>query len=143
MTDEKLILEALSWLMAAGDYRNTTAKEIHTKINDRLAEMAGPTVMEVYGENLEQLKPPAGHRFTKEFRARTGGEWYMSVDNGEALQAVNGCECDTVPRLILVKCKRLVFDVVGEWNGTRPINFRALIDHYIVTDILSEPRVEE
>ena len=150
MTDEKLILEALSWLLCTSKM-DKMAREVHAQINKRLMEMAGVTVMEVYGKNLEQMDPPKGWRFTKEFVQPVEGQWCMHPDGFAYIH--HGMNPDG-PRLILVKCKRLVFDIVDE---NRPPRSGELANwkHTVVESdggayspqnaryVLSEPRVEE
>jgi hypothetical protein len=112
-----------------------------------------PTIESVYRKPLDKLKPPKGHRFTGEFILPIGSMlWADPVSLGVSTFEDS---LPNDPRLILVKCKRLVFDVVdenrkatwGEWfmGGMKQHICRAdstgTLD--IVPYILSEPRVEE
>lgn len=120
------------------------------------------TLESVYGDNLRSA--PAGWRFKMEERILAGhrsiiepafriphpDEHWMRPD-GTVSECVGGMD---EPRLILVKCKRLVFDILDENRQARPGEWtqirkggRVLEDApngYCLCDyILSAPRVEE
>ena len=125
-----------------------------------------PTIESVYGKPLSELKPPAGYRFKlahrispegqimniiePSFLPPLKGEWFLTPD-GKAFQC---CMDDKRnPRLILVKCKRLVFDVLDERSAkdgelwASKANPAAIYEYQghgcSFGYILSEPRVEE
>lgn len=162
MNNEKLILQALSWLLFSADSRDTKARELRTEIDNRLAELAGPTVTEVYGKNLEELTPPAGTVWSRD--PKTGNVWFIKANSTLYLDPVSfsahwALEPTDGPRLLLHKCKRLVFDIVDENRQVKPSD--AYYQTYKTLDvyrnissapqdsralaqyILSEPRVED
>jgi hypothetical protein len=111
-----------------------------------------PTIQSVYGKPLSELKCPEGFRFTGELRKALPGETFLEIDGLLSQQTVSG-DLTTGPRLILRKCKRLVFDIVdenrvpksGEWAHipTETVAVVRGIWKEKALYILSEPRVEE
>lgn len=148
---ERVVLEGLSLLL-----ENAT-EPLRVKVSRRVNEllMGGPTVESVYGKPLSELKAPAGWRFTGEFRP--------ALDYPEIFMDERGHTCSystpprppheqRPPRLILVRCKRLVFDIVDEGRGPKAGELFGGSDWVSHADkdincrapyILSEPRVEE
>jgi hypothetical protein len=106
-----------------------------------------PTIESVYG--ISQSNPPKGWRFDG-FRCPLNGEAFLGRVMGEV--AYCNTDCSSEPRLILVKCKRLVFEIIREDRAPRVGQLfscgetvgRAMDGGYCETKyILSEPRVEE
>jgi hypothetical protein len=114
-----------------------------------------PTIESVYGKPLSELKPPKGETWLREngkvaFRPAVKGERFYPDCGGDlGWTSTQGYG----PRLILVPCKRLVFDILeegrrppkqGEWaqapNGSA---IQALVDLAASATILSAPRIEE
>ena len=116
---------------------------------------ATPTIESVYG--CQRSSAPAGWRFKLDrnvpvFRIPVHGEWFLDQDGEVAACCVTEWH---EPRLILVKCKRLVYDILDEdrkANGGERF-FGAAWEHVDIAEqvgtpdkvkyILSEPRVEE
>ena len=142
----------------------------HSVLNKTLSAIeeryvpSAPMIESVYGKPFEQLKPPAGSRFKREhcrnsegqimnvlepvFRIPIGRDAWLRQD-GTASECLDGM---SEPRLILEKCKRLVFDILdenrpakpGEWCGDNTCALK--VEHFAVRGSpynLSEPRVEE
>jgi hypothetical protein len=127
----RIVCHGEDYLLGSSKLSASCSNEEYRKENAPkwiLRKVVGPTIEDLYGDSLVNLKAPDGFEFTGEFRCVNDGEMVLGSNSfSRPCGALRWQSVGDVPRLILVpipKPKRMVFEVVdgpyattGMYNG--------------------------